>query len=162
MLARRAGQPKWRTLYVIVIPKPGRNLNHPQNYHPISLLSCIGKLLERLILTRLQTWLESSSLIPNEQHGFRAHHSTCHQILRVTEYCTLMQPKLLQADAPAWITHITHSFLESRTFRIKIGTTFSSCKLITAGVPQGSVLSPSLYNIYTHDIPKTANTLLSQ
>lgn len=179
---------QWRTASVIVLPKPRQNLSFPQSYRPISLLSSIGKLLERIILARLQPWLEDAAAIPNEQHGFRAQHSTAHQLMRVTKYITqgfnrrqatgaiLLDVakafdkvwhdgiiyKMLQLNAPFWIVRIIQSFLQERTFKVKLGTAMSSLKQVEAGVPQGSVLSPTLYNIYTHDIPKTNNTLLAQ
>jgi Reverse transcriptase (RNA-dependent DNA polymerase) len=51
------------------------------------------------------------------------------------------------------LQHLTHSFLKDRSFQVYVNKTCSSLINIPAGVPQGSVLSPSFYNIYNHDIP---------
>lgn len=62
------------------------------------------------------------------------------------------------AGLPTPITKIIASFLEQRTFSVKVGDSFSKKKPIEAGVPQGSVLGPTLYNIYTHDFPLNDGT----
>ena len=45
------------------------------------------------------------------------------------------------------------SYLEDRTFRVRIGCSFSKARKITAGVPQGGILSPILFNVFTFDLP---------
>ena len=55
------------------------------NYQPISLTSNISKLLERLIHTRLYSFLESTKVIYNRQFGFRNNHSTTHALIDITE-----------------------------------------------------------------------------
>lgn len=178
----------WKEADVVVIPKPGQSLTHPQNYRPISLLSTVGKLLEKIMLTRLQHWATESSVIPDQQHGFRASHSTNHQLLRVTEYITQgfnrhqatgalfldvakafdkvwhegILYKLLQLEAPRWLVRMIASYLSNRTFRVKLGNTRSSKKTVTAGTPQGSLLSPLLFTIFTYDFPQHPNTMLAQ
>lgn len=120
-------------------------------------------MLKRVVLVGLQNWLEYAAVIPDEQHGFRAHHSTAHQLLRVTEYITqgfnLNQAtgaifldvakafdkvwhdgilyKMVQLNAPTWMTRIIQWFLQGRTFRVKLGTAMSTEKQIEAGVPPG-------------------------
>lgn len=59
------------------------------------------------------------------------------------------------------ITKIIQSYLENRRYRVKLNTTFSTWRPITAGVPQGSLLSPLLFNIYIADIPKTQGATIS-
>jgi hypothetical protein len=74
---------RWKNAIVIFIPKPGKNSKLPQSYHPISLLSSIGKVLEKVILTRLVKATDENSTIPDEQFGFRPKHSTVHQIIKL-------------------------------------------------------------------------------
>ena len=61
----------WKTSTLIPIPKPGKNPTHPSSYRPIALLSCVGKLMERLVAARLTWWLEEKCLLKEEQCGFR-------------------------------------------------------------------------------------------
>jgi hypothetical protein len=55
------------------------------------------------------------------------------------------------------LTKITSSFLENRRFCVKLCTAYSKMKTMPFGLPQGAVLSPTLYNIFTADIPKSNN-----
>lgn len=170
-----------------MIHKQNQNKSFPQNYRPISLLSCLGKIYEKIILTRLNEWSDSNNIIPPEQHGFRKRHSTNHQLLRVTDYITEgfnrrqatgalfldvskafdkvwhdgLIYKLLILGAPKSLVEIIKSYLTDRQLQIKLEDCRSRPKPITAGVPQGSLLSPLLYNIYTQDMPKTPNTMLA-
>jgi hypothetical protein len=77
---------RWKNATVIFIPKPGKNSKLPQSYRPISLLSSIGKVLEKVILTRLVKVTDENSTIPDEQFGFRPKHSTVDQLITVTEF----------------------------------------------------------------------------
>lgn len=68
-----------------MIPKPGQNCRFPLNYRPLSLLAAMGKICEMVILQRLNEVVEERKIIPDIQFGFRAYHSTVHQVLRVVE-----------------------------------------------------------------------------
>ncbi|GBO43322.1 hypothetical protein AVEN_198247-1 [Araneus ventricosus] len=72
----------WKTAHVLMFPKPGQNHKLPGNYRPISLLSNIGKIFEKIILSRLKEECHDLSIIPNEQYGFRAGHDCIRQLLR--------------------------------------------------------------------------------
>ena len=80
--------PEWKKADVVVIPKAKQDRQYPQNYRPISLLSTLGKVMEKVILARLQDEVHTRNIIPEHQHGFRHQHSTEHQLLRVVEYTT--------------------------------------------------------------------------
>ena len=75
----------WRKAEIVAIPKKGKDLSDINNYRPISLLSCLSKLPERLIHTRLYFFLESSSLLNPNQSGFRKNHSTLDQLIKITQ-----------------------------------------------------------------------------
>lgn len=59
---------------------------------------------------------------------------------------------------PNYLTKLISSFLRNRTFAVNVNKSVSSIKSIPAGVSQGAVLSPTLYNIFTHDLPSTVET----
>ncbi|GBP89043.1 Probable RNA-directed DNA polymerase from transposon BS [Eumeta japonica] len=80
--------PVWKEAEVIGIPKPGKPRNLPASYRPISLLSGLGKVYEKILKTRLSEYLFGKGLIINEQFGFRPNHSCPQQALRLVEYIT--------------------------------------------------------------------------
>lgn len=169
----------WKKAHIITIPKPGKDHKRPENHRPISLLSSFSKLFERIILTRLLKQVEEMNLLPAEQFGFRQNHSTNLQTLRLVEtihkgfefkditaiaYLDVAKAfdkvwhdglihKLSVAGIPTNLIKIIRSFLQNRSFAVKVEDKISTSRPILAGVPQGSVLGPILYNLYTHDIP---------
>ncbi|GFY30570.1 probable RNA-directed DNA polymerase from transposon X-element [Trichonephila clavipes] len=64
--------------------KKNKDPKFPLNYRPISLISCVAKLFEKILLSRIQAFSDSNHIIPDFQHGFRKKTSTCHQLLRTT------------------------------------------------------------------------------
>lgn len=164
---------------IILFSKPGKDPKFPQNYRPISLLTALSKLFERIILTRLNHHLNTHNILRNEQFGFRQSHSTSHQLLRITDsiidgfnrnqvtgvvFLDISQAfdkvwheglihKLMQYNFPPYLIHIIKSYLTNRTFEVHLQGAISSVRSIEAGVPQGSVLGPTLFNIYINDMP---------
>lgn len=161
------------------IPKANKPPKNPLNYRPISLLEVPGKLLEKIILSRLDSYLTENSTINNRQHGFRPKRGTqtaittayelasqalaqkhqCYIILRDVAkafdkvWHTGLKYKILQLGLPNTMEKILSTFLDNRTAKIKIGKDTSNNINLKSGVPQGSVLSPSLYTLYTNDMP---------
>lgn len=176
---------EWKKGVIIALPKPGKSPLYPENLRPITLLNTMSKILERIILKFIS---QQKCYIPNEQFGFREHHSTTHQLYRLCNHinstivsgqhtvCVFLDVekafdtvwpqglliKLITSDLPDTYVHIIKSFLTERTFKVKINNTFSSEKTINAGVPQGAVLSPTLFNIYTADFPRHKNCRFAQ
>ncbi|CAH2075518.1 unnamed protein product, partial [Iphiclides podalirius] len=91
----------WKEATVIGIRKPNKPANQPSSYRPISLLSCLGKLYERLLLNRLNEHVFTNGLLPAEQFGFRARHSCPDQLFRLTEHILkgLNHPKHISTGA---------------------------------------------------------------
>lgn len=170
---------KWKIAVIIPICKPSKPRQSVSSYRPISLLSLLGKILERLVLSHLKQHLETHEIIPKFQFGFQQGHSTTHQIKRVTNiirdgfergcstgmvlldlscaFDTVWQDalvaKLFEHQFPVHTVKIIQSFLSNRYFKVKVSASYSSSRPIAAGVPQGAVLSPVLFNIYTADVP---------
>ena len=80
---------QWKLGKIISIPKPGKDCSIPTNYRPISLLSNMGKILECLILSKLNDFEEDNKIVIPNQFGFKKKHSTIQQILRITEKASL-------------------------------------------------------------------------
>ena len=75
----------WKTSSIIPIHKMGKPLDSPASFRPISLISCVSKLFERIILSRLLFFLESNSILSPRQAGFRPGQSTLDQILYLSQ-----------------------------------------------------------------------------
>ena len=75
----------WRSAIMIPILKKGKPAGDPASYRPISLLSCLGKLAERLVQRRIQAWLESTGSFNKNQAGFRRGRSTMDQLVKLTQ-----------------------------------------------------------------------------
>lgn len=178
----------WKKAITIMIPKPGKPRNAPTSYRPISLLPAISKVIERAIHGRLKTITETKKIIPDHQFGFRTKHCCTYQLARLTEDIksgmNLSKPtgaifldiekafdrvwhqgliyKMKKAHYPGKLINVIKSYLEERRFVIKIDTEKSDERKVQAGVPQGSILGPLLYNIYTADMPKMDRAKIAQ
>lgn len=177
----------WKKSKVIALPKPGKVANLAANLRPISLLSGPSKVFEKVIMIRLNKHLNDNKIIPNEQFGFRRESSCSDALVRITEdfahglnmkkttigialdiekaFDSVWHKgiiyKLIKCQTPHYITKIIRSYLSDRTFSVHIGSEKSKQHKNTAGVPQGSILGPVLYTLYTHDMPTHPKTKLS-
>ncbi|XP_050531542.1 uncharacterized protein LOC126900110 [Daktulosphaira vitifoliae] len=165
----------WKSSFVIPIFKSG-NRNLIQNYRPISKLSSIPKLFEKLIEPKLSYMF--NSVIIDEQHGFRTKKSTCTNLLvYVTNLYDIIEKKgqvdTIYTDLSKAFDSVDHkllliklnalgidkplltwfgSFLTGRTQQIKILNQVSSTFSVSSGVPQGGHLSPLLFLLFINDL----------
>lgn len=171
---------QWKEATIITLPKPGKDPTKTSNYRPISLLNYLGKILEKVIATRINQNLKDPNKVQDEQFGFKAGHSTKDPLLRLTNYikdsyqhfehtvATFLDIKqafdtvwhagliwkLKTLKIPDAIVHIIANYLKNRSFRVKTDNHLSKARIMEAGVAQGSTLSPLLYAIYVQDMPK--------
>ena len=75
----------WRHGIIIPLLKHGKPASELESYRPISLTSCVVKLLERMISNRLYTMAERNGWICNQQAGFRKHRSTEDQVIKLIQ-----------------------------------------------------------------------------
>ena len=174
------GLPKsWKSAVITMIPKKDIKSSNYADYRPISLLSCVGKLAERVIKNRLYNFLEGTNLIVKEQSGFRNKRGTADNLLFMTQkiqeclnrgkkVCGIFFDiskafdkvwhagliyKLIYLGVPMYIIRFIKSFLSDRFFKVKINDAYSEPHPITCSVPQGSVLGPLLFLVFIGDIP---------
>lgn len=162
---------------VIPIYKNGAK-DDPCNYRPISLLGGYSKLLERVVNKRLTKYLEKNSLLSDRQFGFRQGKSTEDAVTLLTDmvvthldqgrscvgvfldlakaFDTVSIPILLRKLSALGIRGLSlnwfSSYLSGRKQCVQIGNQSSDLRSVVFGVPQGSILGPSLFISYIHDI----------
>lgn len=177
----------WKTSVICPIPKPNADHKFPQNYRPISLLCSLSKIAERIFHTRLQNFITLNDIMNPEQFGFRPQHSTTHQLLRVIEnaseglqnrmhvgaifldvakafdklWHTGLIYKMIRLNFPHNLIKLTHNYLSDRSFAVRVQHELSTTRKIRSGVPQGSVVSPLLYNLYLTDLVRNTKTITS-
>ena len=142
----------WKTSLVIPIPKPGKDSSQGTSYRPISLLCPAAKVLEALILPSINEFLSPAK----DQHGFRPRHSTTSALLQLT---TDIETGFNQRKPPhrtvcVAITRWLSCYLRGRQVATSFRGTKSSTRIVRTVVPQGSKLSPSLFNYYIADMPR--------
>ena len=167
----------WNTSLVIPIPKPGKDSPQGTSYRPISLLCPAAKVLEAIILTSINEFLSPAK----DQHGFRPRHSTTYALLQLTTdietgfnqrtpphrtvcvaidltvaFDTVSHDKLISKIAGSSLLPTITRWLSCYLTGRQAVTSFRGAKLSTrivrTGVPQGSKLSPSLFNYYIADM----------
>ncbi|VVC39413.1 Pre-C2HC domain,Zinc finger, CCHC-type,Reverse transcriptase domain [Cinara cedri] len=177
----------WKFSITILVPKPNKPPELSSFFRPISLLPFFSKILERLILKRILPYISTSSVLPDTQFGFRSAHSTIHQLHRLVDaisfslekksYCSCVFLDISEAFYRVWhdgllykikpIFHPTYyllikSYLTDRYFQVRVGASFSGIGKINSGVPQGGILSPTLFNIYIADQPTSPHTTVAE
>ena len=172
--------PSWRKALVLPVPKPEKDHSIPSNYRPIALTSCLCKTMERMVNERLIYHLEKSKILTKFQCGFRNDKSTLDQLIRLDtyvrdafinkEHVAAVFFDLHKAYDTTWkhgilrdlydmglrgnLPIFIQNFLSDRIFMVIYGATFSDTFNQEEGVPQGAILSTTLFNIKLNDIVK--------
>ena len=169
---------EWKSGTVMALLKKSP-FESPSNYRPISLLSCVGKLQERIIFKHIFNFFLTNNLIHRHQSGFLPGHTTVYQLIDLynqiaqsidTEqytcmvFCDVSKAfarvwhkdyllfKLLQNGLTGKLLNWIWSYLSERKQIGFVGSSMSSPRVIKAGVPQGTVLGPLFFLVYIYDI----------
>ncbi|XP_058827538.1 uncharacterized protein LOC131687467 [Topomyia yanbarensis] len=171
---------EWKEATVIPIKKPGKEGTEADEYRPISLTSCVGKILERMINRRLIHEIESNNRIGNRQFAFRpgtgvdSHLAQLETVLEDTlksgMHADVIMLDLSKAFDRTWrhpiittlnewnvgsrMLRYVHNFLDERSFRVFVDGALSDRRPLENGIPQGSVISPTLFNVAISSICK--------
>jgi len=174
---------KFKNAIMVLIPKAGKDPQKVENYRPISLLEIPGKIFEKIINDRVKMHMENNGLFNPNQYGFRKGRGTQQAITSIYETIAISQRKrqqynivcrdiakafdklwkpglhfkILQINLLDIIEKTLCNFLEDRTATFKIGNIVGPKFPLLSGVPQGSILSPTLFIFYTADLERPRN-----
>ena len=173
----------WKQANITPIFKKG-NRQDKENYRPVSLLSNVGKVFERLIFDKLYTFCEERSILTWRNSGYRKMDSTSNQLIHVVNniyknmdnredsalifldqskafdriYHCGLKAKLRTIGVYGPLLTLMSDYLDNRRICVSLDGKKSKWHKITAGVPQGSILGPLLFLIYINDIVNNLET----
>ena len=164
----------WSDVLIVPIPKPGKSMNSKEGYRPIALLNCDRKIFEAMILTRIEWWVESHSALDELQFGFRKGVGVQECLFSLVSmvqgafwrrnilvavfadiqgaYDNVNVIVLLRILAdkgiPSNILAALRQLISAKTLRLRNDPENVGPRTSFKGLPQGSPLSPLLFNIY--------------
>lgn len=169
----------WKQSVVTPLPKNDKPESLSE-VRPINILPTESKLLEKTVVEQLNEHLERNNILPAIQSGFRSKFSTCTALLKViSDLCATLDDQKLAylvlldyskafdlLDHELMLAKLDHVGIEGTTYTwfqnyftnrqqcVKIEDNISTMLKCEKGVPQGSILGPILYTIYTYDLPE--------
>lgn len=170
----------WKKAIVVPVPKPGRDQSNSDNYRPISLTCNMCKIMEKIINNRLRWILDHHNIIKDNQFGFRRGHSTQSHLISTDTYIQeafvnnqdvmLVNLDIEKAYDMVWTYRIKSilrdigikdhmynfliNFMSEREIQVRVNTHLSTTKTLDNGLPQGSILSVTLFLLAINDAGK--------
>ena len=168
----------WKSAKVTPLFKQGSS-NDRNNYRPISVISAVAKVFERIIYDQIYAYLSEHDILSKSQSGFRSIHSTVTALLEATDSWafdidhgnvnvvvfldlkkafdtvdhTILLSELsaygIQENAFNWF----RSYLENRTQICSVSGSLSKTCSLQCGIPQRTILGPLLFSLYINDLP---------
>ena len=153
------------------------------NYRPISILSTINKIFEKILYSRLINYIEKYELLYKYQYGFRKNHSTDHALIELVDQIRfsidnnqmtcgifvdltkafdtvnheILIGKLEHYGIRGLALELFKSYLSDRKQYVHLNNHKSQTRSISCGVPQGSVLGPLFFLIFINDLPNCSH-----
>ena len=170
----------WKEANVIPVYKMKGSKSEASNYRPISLLPILARCFEKLVAAQLGNYCNANEIIPKEQFGFRKN-SNCEMALlsAIDGWCRAVDKgeyvgallidlskafdtvdhhrllnDLLEIGCSSKSISWLNSYLTDRKQRVDLRGHLTKFYTVNQGVPQGSALSPLLFNIYVRDLPR--------
>ena len=172
----------WKNAKIIPLHKKNER-TEPKNYCPVALLSILSKIMEKSVFQQVIKYMETNHLLHPSHHGFRKSHSTTTALLEMYDTwleafednkisavvmldlsaafdvvdSSILLDKLelygFRGNALSWL----HSYLDGRQQQVYVDGVLSDPLEVEVGLPQGSILGPLLYIIFTNDLPEVVH-----
>ena len=169
----------WKSAKIIPLHKKDDLLN-PKNYRPVAILPIFSKVLERTIFNQITKYLNENNILHPNHHAYRSNHNTTSALIQmydtwvgaveegdlsgvclldmsaafdIVDHSLLLRKLELYGfgcDSVKWI----ESYLSNRSQCVSISGCLSKLLPVSTGVPQGSILGPVFYTLFTNELPE--------